>query len=143
MKIKQVKQNKLFTIFTILCSLTTSAEAAQFISAPRIFSTKHQFIAQAFLDDRCPEEYVYLLGYTTNYKIIICGQRGTGNPTHYLGVSRRNDSSILLPVSAYTETRFFARNGGYTYTLDLNAQTLTIGIPGKRSRVERFTVETP
>ena len=100
-------------------------------------------IAQAFLDDRCPEQYVYLQGETDNYKIKICGQRGTGNPTHYLGESKKNGSSILLPLSSYTEGRFVARNGRYTYILDVKAQTLTIRIPRQRPRVERFTIDLP
>lgn len=100
-------------------------------------------VAQAFLDERCPDEYVFLLGETRNYRVVICGDRATGNPTHYLGTSKADGYSILLPLNAFTETRFFARNGRYTYTLDLRSQTLTLGIPGRRPLVERFTAETP
>lgn len=143
MNAKHIKQIQQLTLVSVLCSFPVSVEATQLIPAPTISSTEHQLVAQAFVDERCPEEYVYLLGYTRNYSVIICGERGSGKPTHYLGVSERNNSSILLPLSAYTETRFFARNGEYTYTLDLKAQTLTLGIPGRRPLVERFTVETP
>lgn len=100
-------------------------------------------LAQAFLDDRCPEQYVYLLGDTVNYQVKICGSRRTGLPTHYLAESKKNGSSIFLRLSSYTPGRFVARNGQYTYILDTKAQTLTIRIPGQRPRIERFTVELP
>lgn len=143
MNLKQDKYIKQFAWLSIVGLFPISVEAKQFISAPTSSLEQHQLIAQAFVDERCPQEYVYLLGYTRNYSVIICGERSSGKPTHYLGVSRRNNSSILLPLSTYTETRFVARNGEYTYTLDLKAQTLTLGIPGRRPIVERFTAETP
>lgn len=100
-------------------------------------------IAQAFLDARCPEEYVYLQGETVNYTVKICGSRSTGLPTHYLSESKKNGSGFILPLSSYTPGRFVVRDGKYTYILDTKAQTLTIRFPRKRPRIERFTIDLP
>lgn len=129
-----------------LCPSEASGVAPSFVKtkATIVMSDRPIFpIAQAFLDDRCPEQYVYTQGETANYLVIICGSRGSGNPTHYLGESKKNGSSILLPLSSSIEDRFIARNGRYTYILDLNAETLTIRIPRQRPLVEKFTVDIP
>jgi len=136
-----LKKIPLVVLVSTLCSLPIAA--AGFMPPPTVLSTAQSAIAQAFLDERCPDQYVYVLGETPNFRVVICGDRTTGFPTHYLGVSKQNGSSILLPLSAYTNGRFFARNGAYTYTLDLSRQTLRIGIPGIPPQVEPFTPETP
>ncbi len=103
----------------------------------------HPTFAQAFLDDRCPDEYVYLLGETPYLKVTICGNRTTGEPTHYLETVKRTGARMLLPLQSAVNGRFVARTGGVTYTLDARRGTLTITRPGKSPRVERFTAETP
>lgn len=141
-----LKKIPLFILVSALCSWPICSwpiAAAGFVPPAAVLSTAQSAIAQAFLDERCPDQYVYVLGETANFRVVICGDRTTGFPTHYLGVSKQNGSRILLPLSAYTNDRFFARNGGYTYTLDLSRQTLRIGIPGIPPQVEAFTPETP
>ncbi len=124
--------------------LPISTQTAKSIAKPLNSLIKHQLIAQAFLDDRCPEQYVYLQGSTKNYSVKICGQRGTGLPTHYIADYKRNRSTIFLPLSSYTDTQFVARSGRYTtYKLDLKTNTLTIKTPRQRPRVERFTIDLP
>jgi hypothetical protein len=100
-------------------------------------------IAQAFLDDKCPDKYVSIQGDTVNYKVKICGNRSTGVPTHYFAKSKKNGSSIFLRLSSYVPGIFVARNGKYTYVLDVKAKTLTTHIPQQRPRVERFSVDLP
>ncbi len=117
------------------------ALAGLLLTAPLALSSPA--LAQAFLDNRCPDQYVYLLGDTPNYTITLCGSRQTGQPTHYLGVSKRDNTSILLPLSSRTEGRFTARNGQYLYTLNVRARTLTVSRAGQRLLVEPFTPETP
>lgn len=121
--------------FTGLLLLPIQSQAADFISIFKNLQTENKFIAQAFLDDRCPEQYVHLQGSTKNYKVRICGQRRTGIPTHYLADHNKNGSSIFLPLSSYTKTQFFARQGKNIYTLDIKKNTLIITVPRQPTRV--------
>jgi hypothetical protein len=129
--------------FTSLLLLPIQSQAAQSISIPINLQTENKFIAQAFLDDRCPEQYVYLQGSTKNYIVRICGQRRTGIPTHFLADNKKDGSSIFLPLSSYTKTQFLARNGKYIYTLNAKNNTLTIAVFRQPPRVEKFTVDLP
>ncbi|MHC5769368.1 MAG: hypothetical protein ACYTXI_27880 [Nostoc sp.] len=131
------------TFFTCLLLLPISTQAVQLISVPKNSQVENKFIAQAFLDDRCPEQYVYLRGSTRNHTVTICGQRSTGIPTYYLADTKKNGGSIFLPLSSYTETQFVARNGRYIYTLDIKKNTLTIKVPRQRLHVEQFTIDLP
>jgi hypothetical protein len=75
--------------------------------------------------------------------VSICGKRGTGIPTHYLADTKKNGGTIFLPLSSYTKTQFIARNGKYTYILDIKNNSLTIKVPRQRPRVEQFTIDLP
>lgn len=125
------------TLFTGLLLLPVST------SALPVKSSSDKLIVQAFIDDRCPDKYVYLLGSTKNHSVTICGSKSTGKPTHYLSDTKKNGGSVFLPLSSYTDTQFVARNDKYTYILDVKKKTLTVKVLGQRPGVEKFTVETP
>ena len=71
---------------------------------------------------------------TRNYYAGICY---TGNGTYYVGRSKNGNGSILLRVSSPRRNVYVARNGRYTYTLDMNRNQLTIALPNGRRVVER------
>ncbi|MCL1472850.1 hypothetical protein [Argonema antarcticum] len=71
---------------------------------------------------------------TRNYYAGICY---TGNGTYYVGRSKNGNGSILLRVSSPRRNVYVARNGRYTYTLDMNRNQLTIALPNGRRIVER------
>ncbi|MEH1940980.1 MAG: hypothetical protein V7L01_12290 [Nostoc sp.] len=131
------------TFFTCLLLLPIPTQAVQLISIPKNSPVENKFIAQAFLDDRCPEQYVHLRGSTSNRTVTICGERDTGIPTHYIADTKKNGGSIFLPLSSYTKTQFVARNGRYIYILDIKKSNLTIKVSRQRPRVEKFTIDLP
>lgn len=129
-----------FLAFTMASGLKLNASFASQTIGMSYYPT---LVTQAFLDDRCPEKAVYLLGTTQSYTITICGRRRTGTPTHFLGELKQDKSSFLLPLRSYTETRFVASGKKHTYILDLKQGTLTIQTPGQPLRVEKFVLDEP
>lgn len=71
---------------------------------------------------------------TRNYYAGICYTR---NGTYYVGHSKNGNGSILLRLSSSRNNVYVARNGRYTYTLDMNRNQLTIGLPNGRRVTER------
>jgi hypothetical protein len=68
---------------------------------------------------------------TRNYFIGICY---TQSGTFYVGHSKNGKNHILLPIFSQNGNIYVARNGRYTYTLDMNKKQLIIKLPnGKRS----------
>lgn len=135
------------TIITCLLSLTIPVQAIHLISIIEEQQIKNRFITQAFLDKRCPEEAVHLVGSTKKYKVTICGTR-TGTPTHYLADSKNGSGGTFLPLNSYTSTQFVARNGKYTYTLIIyeggnGSGKLIIKAPGKRPQSQHFEMDLP
>jgi hypothetical protein len=128
--------------------LSPKAQATKSITSVDSLLFKNKLLVQAFEDDRCPEKYVYLLGSTKNYKVTICGTRTGGTPTHYLADSKNGSGNIFVPLSSYTESRFVARNGKYTYTVVIDkggngSGRLIIKVPGKRPQIQKFEMEIP
>jgi hypothetical protein len=101
----------------------------------------------AICNSRCPTENVYVQGDTATYQVVICN--GKGGPSHYIGTNKINGSSIFLPLASFDSgdsySKYVARNGKSTYTLITNENNsrLIIKSPGKKTKVEAFTVEQP
>lgn len=120
-----------------------AAQQSQNIETPPV---KNRLISQAFVDSRCPNESVDLVGATKKYKVTICGQNGV--PTYYIADRKNGSGGIILPIDSYTSTQFVARNGKSTYTLIIyeggnGAGKLIVKAPGKRSQIENFEMYLP
>ncbi|MBD1896707.1 hypothetical protein [Coleofasciculus sp. FACHB-129] len=71
---------------------------------------------------------------TTNHYVGICYTR---KGTFYVGRAKNGKGSILLPVSSPKRNVYVAKNGRYTYTLNLNTNQLIITLPNGRRSIER------
>lgn len=71
---------------------------------------------------------------TRNYFVGICYTR---NGAYYVGRSKNGNGRILLRLSSSRNKVYVARSGRYTYTLDMNAYQLRIGLPNGRRITER------
>lgn len=70
---------------------------------------------------------------TRNFNVGICY---TQNGAYYVGRSRTGTGSLLLPLSSQRGNVYVARNGRYTYTLNMNSRQLIITLPNGRRSIE-------
>jgi hypothetical protein len=121
-----------------------------FLIAIPVQSLKAEQCQGNFCDTRCPSGIVYVQGETATYNVVICSEKKVNNPAHYIGENKINGSIIILPLTSSivdmenNNYKFVARNGKFTYTLifDKNDR-LIIKSPGKKARIETFTVKKP
>lgn len=78
---------------------------------------------------------------TNNFVIHICSAEGQPNiAKYYRGVDKRNGAEIKLPIASARNKLYTAKNGPYTYILDVRdtlKMSLTVVLPsGKRIREE-------
>ena len=130
---KQALKMALLSLGTLLF-LTTSAKAAEITAKDvGIYGNEPVLIASAPNDCLNGIEEGFSVE-TRNYFAGICYTR---NGTYYVGHSKNGNGSILLRLSSARNNVYVARNGQYIYTLDMNRNQLTIGLPNGRRVTER------
>ncbi|MBD2185308.1 hypothetical protein [Aerosakkonema funiforme] len=117
-----------------LLFLNPSAKAAQLgASDSGVYGDRAMVLAAAPND--CLNDIAE--GFTAETRNYYAGICYTGNGTYYVGHSKNGNGSILLRVSSPRRNVYVARNGRYTYTLDMNRNQLTIKLPNGRQIVEK------
>ena len=87
--------------------------------------TSTQPSSKSTSNSSCPvDKKTFVAAETNNFFVYICGK---SSPTNYVGVSKSNGESIILPLQS--NSQFTAKNGNYTYTI--TRQFLTVTQSGK------------
>jgi hypothetical protein len=112
----------LFSAGALLCLIPL-------LSLPTVVSasSRPQVVQVAALNDCVNDISEGFSVETRNYYVGICY---TNKGSFYVGRTKKSGDRLIIPVS-YNKARnvYIAKNGEYTYTLDLNKNQLVIKLP--------------
>jgi hypothetical protein len=112
----------LFSAGALLCLIPL-------LSLPTVVSasTRPQAVQIAALNDCVNDISEGFSVETTNYYVGICY---TNKGSFYVGRTKKSGDRLVIPVS-YNKAKnvYLAKNGEYTYSLDLNKNQLVIKLP--------------
>ncbi|MBD1879090.1 hypothetical protein [Coleofasciculus sp. FACHB-T130] len=115
-----------------------SAEKVAFTSqqpASQTLSTSHSMeLAQTEVGCH-RDESTFVAAETKNYLVYICGG---DNPHTYVGYAKNGRGGITVPLTSYNRNVFTAKNGPYTYTVDMSKSQLVIKLPNGRRSIEKL-----
>jgi hypothetical protein len=98
-------------------------------------STSHSIqLAQAEVGCSSNES-TFVAAETKNYLVYICGG---DNPHTYVGYAKNGRGGITVPLTSYNRKVFTAKNGLYTYTVDMSKSQLVIKLPNGRRSIEKL-----